>query len=56
METLENLLLAKEMGTQLVAKPITPIKKNKMIAIDLRKQQALDFDRKAIHQINFIGI
>ena len=25
-----------------------------MIAIDLRKQQALD--RKAIHQINFIGI
>ena len=26
-----------------------------MIAIDLSKQQALDFDRKAIQQINFTG-
>ena len=27
----------------------------KMIAVDLSKQQALDADSKAIHQINFTG-
>ena len=27
----------------------------KIIAIDLNKQQTLDVDAKAIHQINFIG-
>ena len=31
------------------------IKYYKMIAINLSKQQALDADRKAIQQINFIG-
>ena len=30
-------------------------KKKKIIAIDLSKQQALDSDPKAIHQINFTG-
>ena len=44
MITFEKLKLVKEMIIQL-----------KMIAIYLRKQQALDADPKAIQQINFTG-
>ena len=54
MKTLEKLLLAKETITQLVI--YSYFKENyKMIAIDLRKQQALFANPGAIQQINFTG-
>ena len=48
MKTLGKLLLVKEMIIQLVV-----CYYDKMIAVDLSKQQALDADPKAIQQINF---
>ena len=53
MKILEKLQLVKEVITQLVVFQIIHISKFKIIAVDLSKQQALDFDPKAIQQINF---
>ena len=54
MKTFQKLRLVKEMITQLVCEIIT-ISKNKMIAIDLGKQPALDAYPKAIQEISFTG-
>ena len=55
MKILGKLLLVKEMITQLVVCEIILIliKKYKMIAIDLSKQQILETDPRVIQQINF---
>ena len=50
MKTLEKLLLAKEMITQLV---VYFKDYYKLITVGLSKQQALDSDLKTIQQINF---
>ena len=58
MKTLiKKLLLVKEMIKQLICLlDYAYFKDNyKIIAIDLSKQQALDGDPTAIHQINFIA-
>ena len=48
MKILEKLLLVKEMTIILVVCQTIPTSKNKMIAIDLSKQQVLDADPRAI--------
>ena len=54
MKTLEKVQLVKEMITQLVLLlDYNYFKKQKMIAIDLSKQQELDVDPKAIQDIYF---
>ena len=57
MKILEKLLLVKEMITQLVVLlDYSYFKENyKLIALELRKQQILDADPRAIQQINFTG-
>ena len=56
MKTLEKLLLVKEMITTSCLLDYAYFKNyQKMTAIDLSKQQALDADPRAIQQINFIA-
>ena len=53
---LEKLLLVREMIMQLVVCQIILISKktkNKLIAVDLSKQHALDVDPREVQQINF---
>ena len=54
MITFETLQLVKEIITQLLVYYIILISKNIIIIlIDLRKQQVLDADLKAMHEIYF---
>ena len=57
MATLGKLLQVKKMTTQLAACLIIHYFKEtyKLIATDLKKQQALDADPKAMQHVNFTG-